>query len=118
MKKIAQTFLKMQGSSYLFSVNVTTNQDLALYSTVSQTPVNIVLDGEGEGEVDDVVHVGDVQAAGRHICRHQQRYLAALELLHRHSSDTKRGVHVCTAPVLFDSHLYKVKLWIISFVST
>ncbi len=45
--------------------------------------MHIVLDGEGKGEVDDVIDVRNVEAARRHVCRHQQRDLSALEILHR-----------------------------------
>ena len=61
---------------------------------VEPVPVHVVLNGEGEGEVDDIVHVGDVQPAGRHISGHQQRDLPALELLHRHRPD--RGTNLVT----------------------
>jgi len=43
-------------------------------------PVNIVLDGEGEGEVDNHFDVRDVKAPGGNICSNQQIRCAALEL--------------------------------------
>jgi hypothetical protein len=46
------------------------------------TPVDVVLDGEREGEVNDIVHAGDVKSTSRHVCGHQQRNLSALEVFH------------------------------------
>ena len=44
-------------------------------------PVHIILNGEWKGVVDDVVHVGNVQATGRHVCCHQERDCSTFELL-------------------------------------
>merc|ERR1712015_458431 len=49
-------------------------------------PVDVVLYGEREGVVDDVVHVGDVEPSSGHVCSHQQRNFRAFELLQRFSS--------------------------------
>ena len=38
-------------------------------------PVHIVLNGEGEGEVDDKVHAGDVETSSSDISGHKQRHL-------------------------------------------
>ena len=43
--------------------------------------VDVVLDGEREGEVEDVLDAGDVEAARRHVGRHQDGHGALPEVI-------------------------------------
>ncbi len=76
--------------------------------------MHIVLDGEGKGEVDDVIDVRNVEAARRHVCRHQQRDLSALKILHRqgpaiNNSSVADTEHFGVDP---DPRIYASDYWI------
>ena len=44
-------------------------------ATALLLPVHVVLNGKGEGEVDDIVHAGDVETSSSDISGHKQRHL-------------------------------------------
>ena len=44
-------------------------------ATALLLPVHVVLNGKGEGEVDDIVHAGDVETSSSYISGHKQRHL-------------------------------------------
>ncbi|KAI3478703.1 hypothetical protein L1887_59340 [Cichorium endivia] len=87
-------------------------ETLARLATATSTAdaVHIVLDGEREGVVDDVLDVGDVQSTRRHIGSHQQRRLGRFEALQRRNAlvlakiamDT-RHLEAATAEGLLDA---------------